>query len=725
MSERVELDDLRAVFVDELAEQVESLERQLLVLERGAAEAATREAVAEIYRIVHSLKGAARAVGEHLLERTLHDAEGALFPARSAPPNDAAALAGDVGRAIAATLRALLTRAAGETAPRSIPGGHARERERERSDALPDADSDPPSVVSTRERARPDEAAATTVRVASQRLAELLDAAERALATVARNAERTDTSATHEVLTALARDLTRLRATLSDSRSVNLHEVRRAVNASAHAAQTLVLALSEQREQTFRRWQEAKVATGAIVERSRALRLVRFDTLAAVLERAALDAARSVGRPIEFILEGGEIEADRRVIEGIRDPLLHVVRNAVDHGIESPEARARAGKPPKGSIRITAKGNAGEFCVFVRDDGRGFDIDAIAAKARAAGHELDEDVRRDALRLAFEPGLSTRAETTALSGRGIGLDVVRKRVAELQGRIEVESETGVGATLTLRLPVDLSLLDALVAHVRDVRVAFALSSVSRLLRVRAEEVHTIGGRTYVVADGERVPFVDLAVVLDLDRTRPTRPDGSPVPTVLLAAAERRVAVGVDQLVGDRQLTVRPLPPRVRRAPFVAGCSVLADADVALVLDASEVARMAKPGALSVEPRAETRKRILVADDSITTRQLERAILESAGHEVVAVSDGERAWEALLSGAFDLVVSDVEMPRLDGLGLLARVRAHPSTAKLPVVLVTARSDEDDRRRALELGASAYIVKSRFDQEELIDTVTTLL
>jgi two-component system chemotaxis sensor kinase CheA len=363
-----------------------------------------------------------------------------------------------------------------------------------------------------------------------------------------------------------------------------------------------------------------------------------------------------------------------------------------------------------------------EAHLVVRDDGRGFDAAGLrraADAARVAGATPEAS----AIELAFLPGVTTRAEATGLSGRGVGLDAVRARIAQLHGRVQVQSEDGLGAAFHVVVPTDLSVLRALLVGAAGVRLAVASASVVRLGRASWGEVTTREGRTFARVDGVAVPLFDLADALGLPPAPHARDPGARWPFVVIAAGDRTAAIRVDELLDEREVVVRPLGARVRRAAFVAGGIPGDRGDLVLLLDAADLVTV-RPGRPPGDEAPRRKRRVLVVDDSLTTRQLERAMLEAAGYDVRVAEDGARGWELLETEPFDLVVSDIEMPGLDGFQLLRQIRSSPRHDALPVVLVTALADEGDRRRALDLGASGYLLKSRFDQEELLDLLARL-
>ncbi|MDP3216333.1 MAG: response regulator, partial [Deltaproteobacteria bacterium] len=574
-------------------------------------------------------------------------------------------------------------------------------------------------------------AAPETLRVSSARLAGLFAAAEDLASLVARHGDASrNLDSLEQRLLEVRNDLRRAQQQVRAQESGGADEAARALDRGVVTLQTIVGWVADRRGREDLSWRSLAAAAGDLLTRSRDLRVVPMATLSPLLERAALDAAAGLGRRVEFVMEADLPELDRRVLDGLREPLMHLVRNAVDHGIEGPEARAAAGKAPVGRVRIAAAVAGRDVRVVVEDDGRGIDPDAVLAAARARG--MDAGVGRtpqDALAVIFEPGFSTRAEVTAISGRGVGLDVVRMRVAQMHGRVEVESERGRGARFTLTVPLDLSVMRGVVVRVRDARAVIVSTVVAGLRRVAASELRTLEGHLYLEHDGALLPLADLDETLGFaPATATARPDGARAPCVILAVGERRVAFRVDALLEEREVVVKPLNARVRRSAFVSGAAVFGDGEVVIVLDAADLTRIARPAASGdpgARPRA-ARRRVLVVDDSVTTRQLERTILESAGYHVTVAADGQAAWDLLAADErFDAVVSDVEMPRLDGFQLLSRVRSTARLAGLPVLLVTALAQPADQQRALDLGASAYVVKSRFDQDELLETLEQLL
>ena len=445
------------------------------------------------------------------------------------------------------------------------------------------------------------------------------------------------------------------------------------------------------------------------------------------LPRTVRDLSSAAGKEVILQLSGGEVEADRAVLDGLREALIQLVRNAVDHGIEPPERRTAAGKPRKGTLRVGAELRGDRLIVTVADDGAGLDAGAVRAELERRGISPPSD-DADLIQALADARVSTRAEATALSGRGVGLDVVRAAAARIGGRLEARWAQGRGTTFTLECPVTLASARALLVSVASQFVAIPVTAVQRAQRIPRSELRSLEGRTVVQTPEGPLPLIPLGRIL---APLGERPWGEFVPVVVLRVGARRLAVSVDELLEVRDLAIRPV--RAGRAPLPAlrGAALLETGRIALVVEPAELVATGlrpdlAPGVAAAEARtAGPVRRVLVVDDSITTRTLERSILEAAGYAVTTAVDGSDAWRLLQEHACDLVVADVEMPRMDGFTLCQTIRASRRFAELPVVLVTALEKPEDRARGLEAGADAYLGKSSFDQQNLLETIQQLL
>jgi two-component system chemotaxis sensor kinase CheA len=455
---------------------------------------------------------------------------------------------------------------------------------------------------------------------------------------------------------------------------------------------------------------------GTLQEQAMRARMVSVETVTGPLRRAARDLARAGGKQVDWEILGGETELDRHVLEGLREPLVALVRNAVDHGIEPEDERLAHGKPATGRIRVHAMQLGAEIVISVADDGRGIDLERVRA---AAGGGLDDDA---ALAAIFRPGVSTADRLTGISGRGVGLDAVRQAVGELRGRIEVHSNLGRGTEFRISVPMTLAVLRCLILRAGGRDYALPLRSAVGLLpgtdEVRAE------GRAAVWVGGDAVGLCDLGALLG----GTGEPAGGPV--VVVSALTGRHAFRVDALLGQRDVVVKELGRVLPRLDLIGGASVELDGSVMLVLDpggllhaAGAEPRVLAPASPGIEaPAAPV---VLVVDDALTVRELQRTILERAGYEVVTVAGGEAALAHLAGARVDLVLTDVEMPGMDGFVLTERIRASERHRNLPVLVLSTRGAEQDRRRGLEAGADGYLVKSAFDEHGLLAAVKRLL
>jgi two-component system, chemotaxis family, sensor kinase CheA len=442
------------------------------------------------------------------------------------------------------------------------------------------------------------------------------------------------------------------------------------------------------------------------------MRMQPVASIVGPLRRATREAARSAGKEVELTVAGGETELDRAILEELSDPLVHLLRNAVAHGIEPAEERTDAGKPPAGRVEVRAAQRAGLVEITVSDDGRG--VPAELLRAADDGNDLADRLAR--------PGLSTATEVTSLSGRGVGLDAVKRFAETHGGRLAIRSRPGRGTDVTLSLPFTLALVDVLLFERGATVFGLPIASVEQVLR--ATGVVVLGGRRSIDVRGEAVSLADVADLLDA-----SAPAGAAEPpAILVGAGGKRLAVTCDRLIGEEDVVINGFEPPLTAMRGYLGSALLGDGRIALVLDPADLVRRPDHIRTRVPERQHESqsRRVLVVEDSFTVRELQRSILEAAGYEVTTAEDGRRALERLHDDeSIGLVVSDVEMPELNGIELVAAIRADPVRASLPVVIVTSQGTEEDRRRGLDAGADAYIAKSSYDQETLLTTVGRLI
>ncbi len=469
---------------------------------------------------------------------------------------------------------------------------------------------------------------------------------------------------------------------------------------------------------------ESQRLTGAVLrEDLRALRLVPAALVLEPLRRAAREVAGRLGKAVELELLGGDVKLDRRVVDELREPLLHLVRNAVDHGVEPAGRRRAAGKPEAGRLAVRVEPRGAHVAVLVQDDGPGLDLAALRARAVEAGRLSAAEAAAlpdgEAARLVFTPGLSTARAVTEVSGRGVGLDVVAEAVGRLGGTVEVAFEPGRSTRFTLEVPLTLAATAGLLIRTGRAAAALAADVVERVLLLRPGDVTAANGRSTVRVGEAVLPFAWLCELLGGD-AGVLSPRGQPA--LLLALGGQRAVVAVEEVAGQQELVVSSLGARAARVAHLAGAAVLDDGRVVGVLNPAELLRRLQPAAPRpvLPPR-----RVVVADDALTTRAAMKAILELAGYQVTAVADGEEAWQVVRQQGAALVVSDVQMPRLDGLGLARRLKADPRLAGVPVILVTSLDAPEDRAAGLAAGADGYLVKREVEQGRLLDLVRRLL
>lgn len=707
---RATLEDLRRVF----REEFDDLLRLLSEVESRARAATTgdeaKACADELRRILHTLKGAARSAGIAPVEAEAHRLESMPELARGTASDTNAASIADVARRSLDAMGRLSPVVHGESA--------ASSRRDPAKDATDVAASPPASADTASDAGGASTLSRETMRVDGAALASVLDASENLVLEMMRGGGLRGSRALDETAGELAREIELIKrlAVAAAAPTTAGNELRRRIDRAASITRTLATSLEMRESQDARAWSTASARASTLAAAARTLRHERFDVLAVPAAQAAREIAKERGLEVE-VRQRGDVRFDRRLRDELREILLHLVRNAVAHGLETPHEREAAGKPRVGTIEIRAEELDGELRITVIDDGRGIDRALVERRAKELGLEGDP------LEAIFAPGLSTSAEVSELAGRGIGLDVVRQRVAALHGRISVSSQPGAGTTFRVSVAPDLTLTRALLVRAGEFVAALRLSAVDRIVNIAPSEISEVGGRLHLLSEGTLLPLASLPAELAA-ASRPLEHDANVV-AVIVGIGERRVALAVDEVFDEREIAVRPLRGRMRSVRFVSGTTLLADGRLAWVVDMRSLAAVAR-GAIGAESVTRVAaKRVLVVDDSATTRELERTLLRAAGFEVETAADGERAW-ALLQGdrAFDVVLSDLEMPNLDGFGLLARIRASQRHGRLPVVLVTALEDASDKQRALDLGASAYIVKSSFDEEHLLDVIAHL-
>ncbi len=689
---------LQATFTVEAEEHVQAIAAGLLQLEKAPARDAQHTIVETTFRAAHSLKGAARAVDFRDVESSCQSLEDefAVWKRQSSPPS-ADALDG-AHRTLDRVIAAL---AGAPASPPNVP--HSA-----------------PTVEKT--------FANDTVRIAVTKLEARLLKAEELLAAKLAAAQRVAD------LDALADqfEVWRKAWTTTDT-EVRLDGLDRSLDQ---------LKLIENRIAELARGAEQyRHAVGKLVddllEDSKQMLLLPFGTISASFPKLVRDLCRDQGKEADFEVLGEDVEVDRRLLEHMKDPLVHLLRNSIDHGVETPDERERHGKARRATVRLTvSQVDGNKVQIVLSDDGAGIDAQRVRESAvrrgaiTAAEAEGLSDTESQAL--IYRSDVSTSRIITQLSGRGLGLAIVREKAEHVGGETSVESRPGAGTTFRVVLPSTRATFRGIFVRAAGRLFVVPTASVERVLRARPDDVRTVEGRETIAFDGRAVALVRLVDVLELPpANRDVEPTGGR-PAIVLGTGDQRVAFAVDAVVNEQEVLVKPLRTPLSRVRNVAAVTVLVSGGVAPVLHVSDLLKSARAVAgaraespADAVPATMVARTVLVVEDSITSRMLLKAILESAGYTVKTSVDGLEAFGLLRTEHVDLVVSDVEMPRLNGFDLAARIRADAKLANLPVVLVTARETREDRERGIDAGANAYISKSSFDQSHLLEAVGRLI
>lgn len=754
---------LLATFRLEASEHAQALSSRLIGLEKAATPAQARELIESLFREAHSLKGAARAVNVAEIETLCQSLESvfsalkrgaiALSPALLDLLHEAvdtfARLLPSIGRDRTAAETARLGELAGRL--ENAPAGTLLSPGQEEAAGAPGpgfpqpggfAPPDPTPLLfgdtmrvstATLEGLFLQIQELLSVRLAAgQRAAELREANS---ALTAWNRQRGKLqSEAKALLRALERESQRSGNGAGNGRMQKLLEALERDGAQVQSFENRLLLLARLAEQDAR---SLGRRVDQLVDDMKKALMLPFSSLWEIFPPFVRDLARKQAKDVELVLRGGELEMDRRILQEMKDPLIHLVRNCIDHGIEKPEERRRRNKPPRGTVQVAiAQKNGHKVEMVIGDDGAGIDLSSIRAAAVRLGVVSDEEAGafddKKTLPLIFESGVSTSPILTDISGRGLGLAIVREKVEALGGTIAVESRPNFGTTIRIVLPLSLSTVRGILVRADDCFVVVPTTSITRLVRVRPQEIATVENRETIQVDGEALALARLADVLGLPRKKAGSQSAVGGPAVIVASADKRMAFLVDDVLAEQEILVKSLGPQLSRVRNIAAATVLGTGKVVPILNVPDAIRSAikasgasSTPAAAVEEAGAKKQTILVVEDSLTARTLLKNVLEAAGYSVKTAVDGADAFASLKTEPFDLVVSDVDMPRMNGFDLTAKIRADKALSELPVVLVTALESREDRERGVDVGANAYLVKSGFDQGNLLEIIRRLI
>lgn len=478
---------------------------------------------------------------------------------------------------------------------------------------------------------------------------------------------------------------------------------------------------------------ELAILSDALQEELRMLRLMPASALLHTLPRTARDISQELGKRIELSITGDAVKMDKLILEGLQNPLMHLLRNAIDHGIESEDVRRSLGKPVIGKIQIHVQDEGDQILISVSDDGGGIDVKQIAAIAENKNifnkSTLDKMSPADILELVFRPGFSTKEIITDVSGRGIGLNVVKENIANLKGQVTITSEIGKGTTFHLRVPLTLASERGLLIKCVDELFVIPTSIVERVLLLKASDIIDIEASQAIVLNEHPIPLRSLADVLGFTYHSSKQEQ---FPIVVLRKEKNAVALLVSEIIGEREIVVKPLQAPLDHILSVAGGTLSGNGQAIIVLNTNDLINTAlqlKKAAHIVTQdstdKTAARIHILVVDDSITTRTMEKNILESRDYQVTVAVNGKEAWDLLQKQKFSILITDINMPVMDGFTLTENVKKHEKLHDLPVIIVTSMDSEEEKKRGIEVGADAYIVKSQFESEALLEIVEQLV
>jgi two-component system chemotaxis sensor kinase CheA len=692
-------DEFRPLFVEEAKGHLERIASGLLALETAPDD---QDAIAGILREAHTMKGAAGMVGMMRVSRLAHRLEDLLVELRAGTRRSTPELT-DAMLLVVDGLGRLIAGASGSEKDASDEAALER--------LLPTSLT-PLTAVAAIETTSPTASAAPPPPVAPPAATPTPPPSRVVPAAAAQPPEghldrRHLDAATLEVPVARIDELNRLVGEASAAQLRVGHVLGSELRLDPDA-------VTEYRELTkvINRLQE-------VTERTR---MVPIGTLEPILHRTVRDAARAAGKDVRWEVLGEDIEVDRGVLEELVSPLLHLVRNSVGHGVELPEQRLAAGKPEQALVRLQATQVGSKVVIAISDDGAGINVAAVRAAAAKAGFDINGLTEEQSLQLIFRSGISTAKVLTEDSGRGVGLDVVATAVAAVHGAIEIVNHPGAGAEFRIVVPITLTVIPCLIVSIAGQSFALPLHRIVRMLE--AQNVQVVSGRKLAVIDGMAIPVSDLAALLGL----PTVDRG---PWVLLGTVASSHAFQVETVLQKRDVVVRGLTGRLRNLKAVSGASIEPNGSILLVLDVPSLIERSTAATetetrVADKPVEPTRPlSVLVVDDALMVRELQRSILERGGYAVRTASDGAEALAMLAEQPADLVVTDLEMPILNGFMLISSIRAHPRLANIPVLIVSSRASEEDHQRGLDAGADAYIVKAAFDETGLLSAVSRLL
>ncbi|OGW51950.1 MAG: hypothetical protein A2Z50_01790 [Nitrospirae bacterium RBG_19FT_COMBO_42_15] len=722
---------LLGIFREEGTEYLQKLGDCLLHLEKDPKNTSVLE---EIFRNAHNLKGAARILGLTEIARIAHDLESIFSLAKDGKLAITSERIDAITESIDA-MSSLLTADAKEEAVNIQEP--VKQMHRELAETKEAAQQLPVKFG----RRVSDSQFLSTVKVSTEKLDNMMNQIGELLISKMRFEQRMDdTNSLTGLCEGLIKDISRFKR--EELRLKGIKKTRSYTNQDKRGVEMMdnisadLIRLNDElirfTSDFYENQIDLGIVTGSLEESVKNIRMLPLSTIFETMPKMVRDLSRKLNKKVDLNMEGETIELDKRILEGLKDPMVHLITNCVDHGIEQPDERKNTGKNEDGKITITAAPVGGYIEIAVEDDGRGISIDKIKERALKNGLVTEDMLaglsNEQLINFVFEPGFSTSEIITDISGRGVGMDIVKKNIGDLNGLISIQSEYGKGSKITIRVPLTLVTVRVILVESSGEVCALPEAAIDRILSVKEEEILTIGESEVFRESGDILPIGRLSHILGFSK-KEDEDASNEYPAIIIEGGEKKAAFIIDNIIGEETIILKNLTFPLTKLRNVSGAALLGDGRIAIVLNPADIIdsmKAVKPLPIKkVKEKEIEKKSVLVVDDSITTRTLEKNILESSGYDVTLAVDGLDAYNKLQKKDFDIIVLDVQMPNMDGFAFTEKARNTQEFSNIPIILVTSLESDADKRRGIEVGADAYIVKRTFDQSNLIETIRRLI
>lgn len=726
-----EFQRLLDIFKEEGLEYIQRLGDGLLKLEKDPKDIAVLE---DIFRYAHSLKGAARVLGLSEIAKVAHDLESTFSLAKEGKLAITPERIDTLSHGIDA-VKSLITKGAPADVKEVRDNNIPKAADEELSEKMP--------TLKPGRRAS-DKQFLNTIRVSTEKLDSLMNQVGELLVSKMRFEQRLEEINSLIVLyedlvkglNRVKRNNLRLNMVGKADKGGRRYGVYEEKNGIVNDLIEDLIGFNDEMmrfsSMLYENQIDLDLVTNALQGSVKNIRMLPLSTIFEAIPMMVRDLSRRLNKKVSFKIQGEGIELDKRILEGLKDPVVHLITNCIDHGIEATEERRMVGKDEEGLINVAVAAKGSFIEINIEDDGRGVSVEKIKEKAVKRGIVTNDMLpnlnNEQIINLIFEPGFSTSEIITDISGRGVGMDVVKKNVEELNGMVFIQSDLGKGCKTIVRVPFTLVTVMVLLIEVGDEVCALPETAIDRLLNIKEGDIFTIEGSAVFRCDEDIIPINKLSYALGFQKEREKK-SGEEYPVIVIGHGEKKVAFIADDFIKEEEVVIKTLTFPLAKVKNVAGAAILGDGRIAIVLNPVDLIDSAR-GVESIpikraEEKEVIKKSVLIVDDSITTRILEKNILESSGYNVTLAVDGVDAYNKLHEGEFDIIVLDVQMPNMDGFSFTEKVRSAKEFKDTPIILLTSLESDDDKRRGIEAGADAYIVKRTFNQDNLLETIKRLI